>query len=184
AGWRVGEPPRLPPAGAEAALSAGSGWQPRGSQPSPALQSAAAPAQHPPLPPLPPPEEQPGPAKGGSARRRSPSLPAGLQRRGEPGSGSPRPGRGSWPSSRAGGLSSRAMAEKSLDATCVSIALEDPVCNSGSQDAPLLTTHLKKVENHITDAQRFSHLPKRSAIDIEFLDLSYSVREGPWWKKR
>ncbi|KAF7241259.1 ATP-binding cassette sub-family G member 4 [Varanus komodoensis] len=76
------------------------------------------------------------------------------------------------------------MAEKSLDPTCVSIALEDPVCNSGSQDAPLLTTHLKKVENHITDAQRFSHLPKRSAVDIEFVDLSYSVREGSWWRKR
>uniref|UniRef100_A0A803T8F2 ATP binding cassette subfamily G member 4 n=1 Tax=Anolis carolinensis TaxID=28377 RepID=A0A803T8F2_ANOCA len=76
------------------------------------------------------------------------------------------------------------MAEKSLDPTCVSIALEDPVCNSGAQDAPLLTTHLKKVENHITDAQRFSHLPKRSAVDIEFADLSYSVREGSWWRKR
>ncbi|XP_054853152.1 ATP-binding cassette sub-family G member 4 [Eublepharis macularius] len=76
------------------------------------------------------------------------------------------------------------MAEKGLDSSCVSIALEDPVCNSGSQDAPLLTTHLKKVENHITDAQRFSHLPKRSAVDIEFVDLSYSVREGSWWKKR
>ncbi|XP_066495552.1 ATP-binding cassette sub-family G member 4 [Tiliqua scincoides] len=76
------------------------------------------------------------------------------------------------------------MAEKTLEATCVSIALEDPVCNSGSQDAPLLTTHLKKVENHITEAQRFSHLPKRSAVDIEFADLSYSVREGSWWRKR
>ncbi|XP_053222810.1 ATP-binding cassette sub-family G member 4 isoform X2 [Podarcis raffonei] len=76
------------------------------------------------------------------------------------------------------------MAEKSLDPACVSIALEDTVCNSGSQDAPLLTTHLKKVENHITEAQRFSHLPKRSAVDIEFVDLSYSVREGSWWRKR
>nr|XP_060643379.1 ATP-binding cassette sub-family G member 4 [Anolis sagrei ordinatus] len=76
------------------------------------------------------------------------------------------------------------MAEKTLDPACVSIALEDAVCNSGAQDAPLLTTHLKKVENHITDAQRFSHLPKRSAVDIEFADLSYSVREGSWWRKR
>ncbi|XP_073176948.1 ATP-binding cassette sub-family G member 4 isoform X3 [Lepidochelys kempii] len=76
------------------------------------------------------------------------------------------------------------MAEKGIDPTCVSIALEDSVCNAGSQDAPLLTTHLKKVENHITEAQRFSHLPKRSAVDIEFVDLSYSVREGSWWRKR
>nr|XP_025039739.1 ATP-binding cassette sub-family G member 4 [Pelodiscus sinensis] len=77
-----------------------------------------------------------------------------------------------------------AMAEKGMDPTCVSIALEDSVCNASSQDAPLLTTHLKKVENHITEAQRFSHLPKRSAVDIEFIDLSYSVREGSWWRKR
>uniref|UniRef100_A0A8D0H4U4 ATP binding cassette subfamily G member 4 n=1 Tax=Sphenodon punctatus TaxID=8508 RepID=A0A8D0H4U4_SPHPU len=76
------------------------------------------------------------------------------------------------------------MAEKSIDPACVSIALEDSVCNASSQDAPLLTTHLKKVENHITEAQRFSHLPKRSAVDIEFIDLSYSVREGPCWRKR
>ncbi|KAJ7304966.1 hypothetical protein JRQ81_010682 [Phrynocephalus forsythii] len=76
------------------------------------------------------------------------------------------------------------MAERTMDPSCVSIALEDPVCNSGTQDAAFLTTHLKKVENHITEAQRFSHLPKRSAVDIEFVDLSYSVREGSWWRKR
>lgn len=71
-----------------------------------------------------------------------------------------------------------------MDPACVSIALEDTVCHAGPPDAPLLTTHLKKVENHITEAQRFSHLPKRSAVNIEFIDLSYSVREGSWWRKR
>lgn len=76
------------------------------------------------------------------------------------------------------------MAEKSMDPACVSIALEDTVCHASPPDAPLLTTHLKKVENHITEAQRFSHLPKRSAVNIEFIDLSYSVREGSWWRKR
>uniref|UniRef100_A0A803VWL2 ATP binding cassette subfamily G member 4 n=7 Tax=Neoaves TaxID=3078114 RepID=A0A803VWL2_FICAL len=76
------------------------------------------------------------------------------------------------------------MAEKGMDPACVSIALEDTVCHAGPPDPPLLTTHLKKVENHITEAQRFSHLPKRSAVNIEFIDLSYSVREGSWWRKR
>ncbi|XP_068098954.1 ATP-binding cassette sub-family G member 4 isoform X2 [Hyperolius riggenbachi] len=75
------------------------------------------------------------------------------------------------------------MAEKVPSANQDIDTAEDGLCQP-IQDSTLLATHLKKVENHITDARRFCHLPKRSSVDIEFKDVSYSVREGPCWRKR
>ncbi|KAK5869046.1 hypothetical protein PBY51_010009 [Eleginops maclovinus] len=81
------------------------------------------------------------------------------------------------------------MDNKALEPDSVSIPMEEAiVCNGGGQpqqqqEASILT-QLKKVENQITEAQRFSHLPKRSAVDLEFNNVSYTIREGPCWRRR
>ncbi|XP_029026189.1 ATP-binding cassette sub-family G member 1 isoform X2 [Betta splendens] len=72
-----------------------------------------------------------------------------------------------------------------LDPRTVCLCMDEVVKKrpSGSRPAPLLQP-LKKVENSLTEAQRFSSLPWRPAVNIQFKDVSYSVRDGPWWRKK
>ncbi|XP_029700073.1 ATP-binding cassette sub-family G member 1 [Takifugu rubripes] len=73
-----------------------------------------------------------------------------------------------------------------LDPRTVSISMDELVKQqpAGGPKAPLLHGHGEKVVNKLTEAQRFSSLPRRPAVNIEFKNVSYSVREGPWWRKR
>uniref|UniRef100_A0AAQ5X3I5 ABC transporter domain-containing protein n=1 Tax=Amphiprion ocellaris TaxID=80972 RepID=A0AAQ5X3I5_AMPOC len=68
-----------------------------------------------------------------------------------------------------------------LDPRSVCVCMEEVV---GRQPAARPPAGPRRVENSLTEAQRFSSLPRRPAVNIEFKNVSYSVREGPWWRKK
>lgn len=70
------------------------------------------------------------------------------------------------------------MAGMSLDQVSVSISTMESELPGGP------SPERKKVRNHNSEAQRLSHLPRRSPVDLEFIDLTYTVPDGPWWQKR
>lgn len=43
---------------------------------------------------------------------------------------------------------------------------------------------LRKVENLNVEVSRLSQLPRRSPVDLEFKNLTYTVPEGPWWRRK
>ncbi|XP_075884897.1 ATP-binding cassette sub-family G member 4-like isoform X2 [Nelusetta ayraudi] len=71
------------------------------------------------------------------------------------------------------------MAEKPLEQVSISVAtMEVGLSADGSPK------ELEKEENLNAQVQRLSQLPRRSPVDLEFNNLSYTVPAGPWWRRR
>ncbi|XP_075871031.1 ATP-binding cassette sub-family G member 1 isoform X2 [Nelusetta ayraudi] len=80
-----------------------------------------------------------------------------------------------------------------LDPRTVSLSMDELVSTRPATAATATTSQQgaaaapgqgKKAEAGLTEAQRFSSLPRRPAVNIHFKELSFSVREGPWWSRK
>ncbi|XP_053736159.1 ATP-binding cassette sub-family G member 1 isoform X3 [Synchiropus splendidus] len=74
-----------------------------------------------------------------------------------------------------------------LDPQSVCVSVDEAVRARapGGQKTPLLHGHQKKLHHSsLLEAQRFSSLPRRPAVNIHFRDISYTVPEGSWWRRR
>ncbi|XP_068173575.1 ATP-binding cassette sub-family G member 1 [Antennarius striatus] len=72
-----------------------------------------------------------------------------------------------------------------LDPRTVCVCLDEVVKNRPARcQQTKLQRSLKKTDTSLTEAQRFSSLPRRPAVNMEFRNVSYEIRDGPWWRKK
>ncbi|XP_023817772.1 ATP-binding cassette sub-family G member 4 [Oryzias latipes] len=80
------------------------------------------------------------------------------------------------------------MDNKALEPDSTHVPMEgDLPCNGRShprpQPEPLMGLNLKTLQKQSGAPPNFSHLPQRSSVDLEFLNVSYSIQEGSWWRR-
>uniref|UniRef100_A0A8C7ZAI8 ATP binding cassette subfamily G member 4 n=1 Tax=Oryzias sinensis TaxID=183150 RepID=A0A8C7ZAI8_9TELE len=80
------------------------------------------------------------------------------------------------------------MDNKALEPDSTHVPMEGALpCNGRShpqpQPEPLMGLTLKTLQKQFGAPPNFSHLPQRSSVDLEFLNVSYSIQEGSWWRR-